>query len=327
MSLSEFDIIERYFRGLGVLREELILGVGDDAALLRPSPGRVLALTMDTLVAGGHFPEDAPADSVGHKALAVNLSDLAAMGAEPLGVLLSLTMPAFDGAWLAGFCEGFGALAARHDVALMGGDTTRGPLSVTVQATGALAPGEALRRNGAQPGDVVLVSGTLGDAAVGLWLWQRKGRGTDPQTAWLRNRLNRPEPRISLGRLLAGRAHAAIDISDGLLADLGHVLEASGVGARIDADAVPVSAALRAVCPAGDARRYALAWGDDYELCASVDPAEADRLCRQAAELGVALTPVGRIVAGSGIELVDGAGRKLAAPGSGYRHFDGDGAG
>lgn len=318
MTQTEFDIIERYFRPLGRGRPETRLGGGDDAALLRLPPGRDTVLAMDTLVAGVHFPENAPADAIGHKALAVNLSDLAAMGAEPVAALLSLTMPAHDPAWLNGFVRGFGALAARYDVDLIGGDTTRGPLSVTVQAVGAVAPDDVLRRSGARVGDVVVVSGTLGDAALGLDRWSSGAPATDP----LVRRLHFPEPRVPLGILLRQRAHACIDISDGLLADLGHVLAASGVGGRVDADAVPVSGAFAEACPPSHRRDYSLSWGDDYELCACVPADGAGPLSEAAAAAGIALTVVGEITGGRALTLEDAAGRPLESAGHGYSHFD-----
>jgi thiamine-monophosphate kinase len=271
-----------------------------------------------------HFPEDAPAQAVGHKALAVNLSDLAAMGAEPVGALLSLTVPAFDADWLEGFCRGFGELARIHGVSLMGGDTTSGPLAIAVQVVGTVLPGQALRRDGARPGGVILVSGTRGDAAVGLGAWQRRHDDGGQQQAALIERLHYPRPRIELGLLLAGRAHACIDISDGLVADLGHVLKASAVGANLDVDAVPVSEAYAAACPESFRRQYALAWGDDYELCACIAPELVDEVVAAASAAGVALTPVGTNTAGRGLALTDAAGRAVSIDNGGYRHF-GDG--
>lgn len=318
MSQTEFDIIERYFRPLGRGRPETHLGVGDDAALLRLPAGQDTALAMDTLVAGVHFPEDAPADAVGHKALAVNLSDLAAMGATPVAALLSLTLPDFDARWLAGFADGFGALAGRYGVDLIGGDTTRGPLSVTVQVVGSVAPADALRRAGARPGDTVMVSGSLGDAALGLDRW-RAGVGADDPVV---RRLHYPEPRLPLATVLRGRAHACIDISDGLIADLGHVLAASGVGARIVAENIPLSPAFYASCPPQYRLEYALSWGDDYELCACVASAEAGSVAEAAAAAGVPMTVIGEVTREPGLALLDQDGRPLDIRTGGYRHFD-----
>lgn len=247
--MAEFDLIAR-IRQRVVLRDDVVLGIGDDGALLAPPPGQLLAVTMDTLNAGVHFPpETAPAD-IGWKALAVNLSDLAAMGAEPAWCTLSLTLPRADTAFVDGFCDGFLALAAQHGVALVGGDTTRGPLSVSITAHGFVPAGAALRRDGARIGDEVWVSGSLGDAAGALRQWQAGA----PMAPALRDRLDRPTPRVALGQALRGLASACIDISDGLLADLTHICRASGVGAEVDIDALPASDALRSAFDA-DVRR------------------------------------------------------------------------
>lgn len=322
MSLTEFDIIDRYFRPLQCERPELRFGIGDDAAVLAPPAGQELVLTLDTLVAGVHFPQDAPAHAVGYKALAVNLSDLAAMGAAPSVVLLSLTVPEFDADWLAEFSAGFGELAAEHGVSLVGGDVTCGPLSVSVQATGLVDAGCAIRRSGASPGDVILVSGTLGDAALGLEAWSA-GEPDNHDTAV--RRLHYPTPRVALGRLLVGRAHACVDVSDGLLADLGHVLAASGRGAEVHVDRVPVSADFEAHCAPDRRLEYALAWGDDYELCACVPAADAEALVADAEAIGERLTSVGRVTAEPSVAVFDADGRRLRMPRAGYRHFGTDG--
>jgi thiamine monophosphate kinase len=218
VALSEFDLIARYFSGRGARRDDVLLGIGDDAALLTVPAGRQLAAAVDTLVAGRHFPAHTGAFDIGWKALAVNLSDLAAMGATPAWATLSLTLPAVDEAWLQAFADGFFALADTHHVALVGGDTTRGPLSITVQAHGHVAPGAALRRDAAAPGQALFVSGTLGDAACAL----RQLQAGDAVDTFVLQRLNRPEPRVTLGESLAGVAAAAIDISDGTVADFGY---------------------------------------------------------------------------------------------------------
>ncbi len=314
---GEFDLIAR-IRARVAPREDVVLGIGDDAALLQPPAGRQLVVAMDTLNAGVHFPDGtAPAD-IGWKALAVNLSDLAAMAATPAWCTLSLSLPASDPAWVDGFLDGFLALAAAHGMALVGGDTTRGPLSVCVTVHGLVAPGRALRRDAAVAGDDLWVSGTLGDAAAALAQWRQ---GDGPVDAWLRARLDRPTPRLALGAALAGTAHAAIDVSDGLLADLGHICAASGVGADVDVDALPASPALQAYC-VGDARRQLQAsGGDDYELCFSA-PVQARAAVLQAgADSGTAVTRIGRIVAGQGIDVRD-AGLAPWRPGrSGFDHF------
>jgi thiamine-monophosphate kinase len=309
--MAEFDLIAR-IRQRVAPRQDVVLGIGDDGALLAPPPGMQLVVTMDTLNVGVHFPADtAPAD-IGWKALAVNLSDLAAMGAQPAWCTLSLSLPQADAAFVDGFCDGFLALAAQHGVALVGGDTTRGSLSVSITAHGFVAAGEALRRDGARVGDEVWVSGTLGDAAGALRQWQ----AGEPMAPALRARLERPTPRVELGRALCGLASACIDVSDGLLADLAHVCRASGVGAEIDLDALPASAALRAAFDAGERRILQATGGDDYELCFTVPRARRDAVAALAEALALPLTRIGRIVDGHGVAC-DGLG--AVAPG--YQHF------
>lgn len=314
---SEFDLIAR-IRARAGGRDDVILGIGDDAAILRVAAGRDLVVAMDTLNAGVHFPEDtAPAD-IGWKALAVNLSDLAAMAAEPAWCTLSLSLPTSDTDWIDGFLDGFRALGARHDVALVGGDTTRGPLSVCVAVHGLLAPRGALRRDAARVGDDLWVTGTLGDAAAALRQWQ-SGDAPDPA---LRARLDRPTPRLAEGRALAGIAHACIDISDGLFADLGHVCAASRVGVRIDIDALPASDALRAAF-AGDAlRNLQAAGGDDYELCFSAPKTARLAVEEALSSCEAAATRIGWVVAaGEGIVALDREGRAWTPPRRGYAHF------
>ncbi len=314
--LGEFELIGRYFTRAGAGRADVVLGVGDDAAILRPAAGLDLVAATDTLVAGTHFEPDTAPAAIGHKALAVNLSDVAAMGAEPRWALLALTVPAAEAAWLEDFAAGLYTLADAHGVAVVGGDTTRGPLAVTVTVLGTVEPGTALRRDGARPGDAVLVTGTLGDAALALAL---RGRGQTPEPALL-ERLQRPQPRLAAGRSLRGVASSAIDVSDGLAADLGHVLEASRVGAVLDLDRLPLSAALRAR-PPGQAAGLALNGGDDYELCFTVAAArEAEALARLSGA-GVPATRIGTIEAGPGLVLQGRAAAALPAASSGYRHF------
>jgi thiamine-monophosphate kinase len=314
-SPSEFDLIARYFtghdRGDGVL-----LGVGDDAALLAPlAPGEALAVTVDTLVAGVHFDPAGDPAALGHKLLAVNLSDLAAMGAEPLWATLALTLPTADPTWLEAFSGGLAALAAEHGVALVGGDTTRGPLTLTLQAAGRVPADRVLRRAGARPGDGIYVTGTLGDAALALRDPPDLDRG---ERAALRQRLERPTPRVAAGRALRGLASAAIDISDGLAADLGHVLDASGVGATVTLADLPLTPALARLAAAGD-WQLPLAGGDDYELCFTVPAAQEEAVA--AAALAVAATRIGTVEAAPGLRLLapDGTPYRLAR--AGYDHF------
>lgn len=320
MALSEFALIARYLAAVGAARDDVVLGVGDDAALVTPLPGCPQALALDTLVAGVHFPGDAAAADVGHKALAVNLSDLAAMGATPQWALLALTLPAADAAWLEGFAAGFGALACAHGVALVGGDVTRGPLTVSVQVIGA-AEGPALRRDGARPGDRVWLSGRPGEAAAGLAVWG-SGQRHDARWRGLVGRLHRPAPRCALGRALAGTASAAIDVSDGVAADAGHIAAASGVGIVLQAERLPLSRRLRAWAGTGAARELALHGGDDYELCFTAPPAADAAVQAAARRHRVPVRVIGRVTGSGGLQVRDAGGRSLA--GGGYQHFGGE---
>lgn len=319
---SEFDLIAR-IRGRAASRRDVVLGIGDDAAVLRAASGHELVVTMDTLVAGRHFPRAAAPRDIGWKALAVNFSDLAAMGAAPAWITLALTLPRNDVEWLDAFIGGFMALARRHGVALVGGDTTRGPLSITVAAHGLLPRGSAMRRDGARAGDAIYASGSLGDAAAGLRV-ARGGLAAAPAAAarTLRTRLDRPEPRVALGLALRGVASAAIDVSDGLVQDLGHVLRASGVGAVLEVDAVPASRALRAAVGGTAARRrLQLAGGDDYELCFTVPPRREPRLAAIARRLRLPLTRIGTVLPTPGLALLDARARPVHLRRAGYDHF------
>lgn len=286
MADSEFDLIRRHFATLGAPRADVLVGVGDDAALLAPQPGRLLVATVDTLVEGTHFLASDPARSVGHRALAVNLSDMAAMGAEPAWALLSLTMPAIVEAWIAQFASGFDALARVHGVQLVGGNTTSGALSVAVTVIGFVPPGQALLRDGARPGHALYVSGTPGDSV--------RGRLHPQASPGLRDRYLHPEPRVALGLALRGLASACIDVSDGLLGDARKLCEASGCGARIEARSLPLSEALLAAAGRDEAERCALEGGEDYELCFAVPPGHEAALLERVA-LDPGLGRVGRI--------------------------------
>lgn len=321
MPASEFDLIRQHFQCLGSPRDDVILGIGDDGAVLAIPPGEHLVAAVDTLQSGVHFPEGTAPAAIGHKALAVNLSDLAAMGARPAWALLALSLPAPDEAWLAQFAEGFGALAAASGTALVGGDLTRGPLSVSVTVLGSLPAGSALTRGGARAGDGIYVTGTLGDAAGSLARLRRGlGQGLEDER-WLQMRLDRPTPRLAAGQALRGLASSAIDVSDGLLADLGHILEASGCGATLDGARLPLSAALRRLAGGEEARRLALSGGDDYELCFTLVPERESELEAVMAPCGCPVTRIGEIEAAAGIRLRDPAGRVVAAEAAGYRHF------
>jgi thiamine-monophosphate kinase len=320
VALSETGLIERYFRASGAQRADVSLGIGDDAALLQPAPGCELVATTDTLVAGVHFPHGSPASSVGHRALAVNLSDIAAMGGRPSWALLALTLPEADEGWLAEFAAGLGGLARNHRVALVGGDTARGPLTITVQVLGQVATGTALRRSGARPGDTLFVSGTPGDAAAGLALEQSRLQAPGEVRDYLRERFLLPTPRVALGERLREYASACIDVSDGLLGDAGKLAHASGLAAQVEYEALPVSAALQAAVGEERARLLALSGGDDYELCFAVSPA---RLAQLEAELPGAVwgyARIGTLAAGTGT-TVTRAGTVMEFSHSGYQHF------
>ena len=314
--MLEFDLIAR-IRARCTTRPDVVLGIGDDAALLQPPAGMQLAIAMDTLNAGVHFPEATSPADIGWKALAVNLSDLAAMGAQPAWCTLSLSLPQADAAWIDAFLDGFLELANAHGVALVGGDTTRGPLSVCVTAHGFVEAGAALRRSGACVGDDVWISGTPGDAAGALAPIEA-GSKVDPA---LRERLDRPTPRIALGRALRGIATACIDVSDGLFADLGHVCAASGVGAEVEVAALPASPALQNAFDIETRRALQAGGGDDYELCFTAPEAARADIERTARETGTAVARIGRIVAGTGVAAQGEHGEPWTPPRKGYAHF------
>lgn len=306
--MDEFGLIEQFLAHATGRGEDVVLGIGDDAAIVNLPASRQLAICTDTLVAGRHFlSATAPAD-IGWKALAVNLSDLAAMGAEPRWFTLALTLPEADSAWLEAFARGLGQLAAQTGTSLVGGDTTRGPLAITITAGGWLEPGCAIRRAGAKPGDVLCVTGSLGDAALALKRAQEAADARSSESAaWLRQRLDRPSPRIEAGRALAGLAHAAIDISDGLLADAGHLRLDGGQpgGIVIDTRALPRSDAFRALAPAEIATELQLTGGDDYELCLSLAPEDVAEAQHRLADIALSLTVVGEVLAQPGLWLKD----------------------
>ena len=322
--MAEFSLIDRFRQRAG-RRPDVALGIGDDAALIDPPKGQQLVLAVDTLVEGVHFAKGVPASAIGWKALAVNLSDLAAMGAEPAVALLALTLPSDDAGFVEEFAIGFAALADTHRVALVGGDTTRGPLAASVTVMGYVPKGKALTRAGAAAGDDLWVTGTLGDAAGALALW--KSGIPMLRTGVLRERLDRPAPRLGAGLALRGLASACIDVSDGFLADLGHVLAMSGLGADVDVDALPATPALLEAFPDPVARRaLQLTGGDDYELCFTAAVKHRDAV--RAALDGVAtpVTRVGTLTAGASLRLFDNDGLPVPVPPRrGYVHFGGGG--
>jgi thiamine-monophosphate kinase len=321
--LGEFELIRRFFvRNQGTRRESgVILGIGDDAALLDLPRGTDLVTAVDTIVEGRHFPEGADARSIGHRALAVNLSDIAAMGATPLWATLALTMPSVDPDWLTRFAAGFLDLADAHGVALVGGDTTRGPLTVSVQILGHVPHGTALRRSGAQAGDLLAVSGTLGDAAAGLAMLKNS-----PPSAGRRDveelirRFDHAEPRVQLGLSARGIATAAMDLSDGLVGDLPKLAQASGLAARVSVERLPLSAAMRAAVSAKQAIDWALAGGDDYELLLAVPAARFAELKAAADRLNLMLTTIGELCDGVGVTWSLN-GKDFVPRVSGFDHF------
>ncbi len=320
MALSETGLIERFFRGCGAQRADVALGIGDDAALMSVPAGCELVATTDTLVAGVHFPHGSPPVSIGHRALAVNLSDIAAMGARPAWALLALTLPQADESWLTEFAAGLGGLAREHRVALVGGDTTQGPLCITVQLLGVVEAGTALRRSGGHAGDALFVSGTPGDAAAGLALEQSRLEVPPELREYLRERFLLPTPRVALGQRLRGFASACIDVSDGLLGDAGKLARASGIAAQLEFAALPVSAALQAAVGAERARVLALTGGDDYELCFAVPARHLARLAAELPQAAWGYTRIGTLVEGVGAGVVrDGTVMEFSH--SGYQHF------
>ncbi|MGA8863758.1 MAG: thiamine-phosphate kinase [Gallionella sp.] len=316
--MTEFELIRRYFTRA---TPNALLGVGDDAALLKVSEENALAVSSDMLVSGTHFLPDADPYLLGHKTLAVNLSDMAAMGATPRWATLAIALPDADEAWLEQFSAGFFALAQQYGVELVGGDTTRGPLNLCVTIFGEVPEPLALRRSGAQPGEEVWVSGTLGDAALALAHLQGQIQMPEAEFVACAQALHRPQPRVALGLALRGIASSAIDISDGLLADLGHILDASRSGAEIDLERLPVSSAMRAhaVSPLG--RQCMLSGGDDYELCFSAPAVRHAEIADIGTRLSLPLTCIGKIVAGSGCAVRDAAGNRLNPESGGYEHF------
>lgn len=313
--MTEFEIIRQFFADRLPKRPDVIYGIGDDAALTRIPAHHLLVTTTDTMVAGVHFPLATTPFDIAYKALAVNLSDLAAMGATPAWFTLALTLPESDPKWLKAFSEGLFTLAQLHNIQLIGGDLTRGPLTITIQAFGLIPEGEALLRSQAKPGDLIYVTGTLGDA--GLALKNLPNRPDD----YLLSRLNRPEPRIAAGEALRKIAHAAIDISDGLAADLGHILEQSQVGAIINIEQLPLSAVLTEKLTSQEAIQLALTAGDDYELCFTIPAEHKAELTKKIATFNCQVTCIGNITSGKELILQYNDGRKYHDQTSGYQHF------
>ncbi|CAN5154666.1 thiamine-phosphate kinase [soil metagenome] len=318
--MGEFDLIRHFFQREGGTADGVTLGIGDDCAVLTPTAGMQWLVSSDMLVEGRHFLSTVAPERLGHKALAVNLSDLAACGATPRAFTLALALPRADERFLAGFAQGLFALADAQGIALVGGDTTQGPLNICITVMGEVPPGTALLRSGARAGDDIYVSGqTLGDARLALEVFRGALVLPGEQFEQVRRAMELPQPRIALGLALRGVASSAVDVSDGLLGDLGHILRRSGVGANVDVDALPRSAVLAGQPPAVQ-RECGLAGGDDYELVFTA-PAAAREAVQQAARVsGTAVTRIGRIEAATGLRLTDAEG--LAISSGSFKSFD-----
>ncbi|VAX08707.1 Thiamine-monophosphate kinase [hydrothermal vent metagenome] len=319
MSDSEFDIISRYFSRRIANNENIILGIGDDAAILSTPVDKQLLVSVDTLISGVHFSEQTSAADIAYKALAVNLSDLAAMGATPAWFTLALTLAEVDHPWLQEFSQSLADIASAYDIPLVGGDTTRGALSITIQIAGHVETGCALLRSGAKPGDNIYVSGNIGDAALGLYATQHSY--TDDALT-LVERLNRPQPRIELGQQLTGLASACIDVSDGLFADLRHLLAASGVGAILQQDKIPLSAeAKKFVSDKPECLDLIYNRGDDYELCFCVPAESCSEIENIAKQLNCKLSHIGEIISGNTLQILNAQGKHLNPGNDNYDHF------
>ncbi|HEB87807.1 MAG TPA: thiamine-phosphate kinase [Gammaproteobacteria bacterium] len=322
---SEFEIVNRYFASQAFGGEDIILGMGDDAAVVSMPADKQLVVSIDTLISGVHFPLPTSAEDIAWKALAVNLSDLAAMGASPAWFTLALSLPEANHNWLAAFSESLADISSAYRIPLVGGDTTRGPLSVTIQVAGYVEPGRALLRSGAKVGDQIFVTGSIGDAALGLYLLQRQSEsqvGTDYLSRDLIRRLNRPQPRIEMGQALQGIANACIDISDGLFADLSHILKASAVGARLHQAQIPLSEAAQQFLSENPPLRSTIYnRGDDYELCFCVPAEKCGQMETMAKEQYCRLSHIGEIVSGHDLQLFDAQNNLLDYRHDSYDHF------
>lgn len=319
--MGEFELIARFFTRPA---RQAVLGVGDDCALLQPQPGMQLAVSSDMLVEGRHFLSTTMPSRLGHKALAVNLSDLAACGAKPLAFTLALALPQLDDAWLQGFSKGLWALADAHGCELIGGDTTQGPLNICITVMGEVPPGDALLRQHAQVGDDIYVSGTVGDARLALEVFRGHLSVQAAHFEAARLRLEEPAPRVGLGLALRGLANAAIDISDGLVGDLGHVLQRSKLGAVLTtawvADSAAISPAMQSL-PMNRRLDFALAGGDDYELLFTAAPDQADAVQEAANDCGVPVTCIGRITDTPGLQVLDLQGAPMSRRFVSFDHF------
>lgn len=319
--MNEFGIIERYFKSLTKIRPETIIGIGDDCAVVKPKNECLVAFTMDTLVSGTHFYQDASAHHIGYKALAVNLSDLAAMGAEPAYFLLSLTLPKADEAWLRSFCQGMEILLQQYPLELIGGDTTKGPLAITINAVGYVQKKQMLTRSGAQIGDGIFITGHLGDAGLAFYGKEKKIALPVEIQEQVNKKLYYPEPRIEVGFAIREFATSAIDISDGLCADLGHILSCSQVGATIFIERIPVSKDYKKLVNASSYWDLALTFGDEYELCFTASMNDLPKLNSLASQLKIPITCIGEITENKNLKILDKNGYELELAQKGYQHF------
>ncbi|MGS0673480.1 thiamine-phosphate kinase [Shewanella sp. 125m-1] len=319
--MKEFQLIESFFTGRAQSRKDVVIGIGDDCAIVKPAENKSIAISCDTLVENVHFFPDMPAKELGYKSLAVNLSDLASMGAEPAWMTLALTLPEVDEAWLADFSAGLFEIAEYYGVALIGGDTTRGPRSITITINGQVPRGCGLTRSGAKNGDWIYVTGNLGDSALGLELLRNKAEANIDDRAYLINRHYRPTPRVLAGQSLRTLASSAIDISDGLISDIQHVLKSSQVGAIINVDNIPMSAQLKRNTSAEMALSYALTGGEDYELLFTVPEAQKGALEISLVESGVKFTQIGQVCTGGQLQLLSG-NQPFEPINLGFEHFN-----
>ncbi|MGL5360651.1 MAG: thiamine-phosphate kinase [Shewanella sp.] len=318
--MKEFQLIECYFNNRGPVRRDVKLSIGDDCALVQPAENKSIAISCDTLVENVHFFPDMPPQALGYKALAVNLSDLAAMGAEPAWMTLALTLPEVDEAWLRGFSDGLFEAADYYGIALIGGDTTRGPRTINITVHGQLPQGKAITRQGAKVGDWIYVTGTLGDSALGLDILRGAQEVETEHKEFLINRHYRPTPRVLAGQSLRSLASSAIDLSDGFISDIGHILKASKVGAVVDVSHIPLSQALQESVSEEQALGYALTGGEDYELLFTVPEAQKGALETALSHAGAKFVRVGQICAGSKLKLLRN-GEPFTPPYHGFEHF------
>ncbi|QSX32807.1 thiamine-phosphate kinase [Shewanella avicenniae] len=318
--MKEFQLIDHFFNGRGHQRKDVKLGIGDDCALVQPAEHKSIAISCDTLVENVHFLPSMPAQALGYKALAVNLSDLAAMGAEPAWMTLALTLPEANDVWLEQFSNGLFEAADYYMISLVGGDTTRGPRSITITVNGQIPEGKALTRGGARPGDWIYVTGTLGDSALGLDILLGNHQARAEHREYLVGRHYHPTPRVLAGQSLRGIASSAIDLSDGLFSDIKHVLKASDVGAMIDVEKLPLSQALRDSVDHHTALNYALCGGEDYELLFTVPEAQRGALDVALSHAGVKFTQIGQIQSNQKLKL-QLAGAEYTPTATGFQHF------